>query len=193
MHKHSIIFFYLLFIQNLIPNDCEDIKKAFQQFQFALKNIINGVESYSRQYDYYQNELQLSLGSLSDESRAKIEERLNVIKHAFFPVIESNLYRDYKANDRALIENIPFILTYQYKPTIAMAFEDGKYHNGRNEVVFATVASITVLSPQRIRFLYCYNKASELDLLTRKLDAILHYLCKRNVCYFVINSFHCFV
>ena len=171
----------LLFIQNLIPTDCDEAERAFKQFQFALKNIINGVESYSRQYGYYQDVFKKSLASLSGESKAKIEERLAVIEHAFFPVIESNLYRNYKANDEVLIEKIPFILTYHYMPAIAMAFEDGKYQNGRNEAVFANVAAATVLSPEVIRFLYCFNKSSDIDLLIRKLDAILNYFGKRNV------------
>lgn len=171
----------LLFIQNLIPTDCDEAERAFKQFQFALKNIINGVESYSRQYGYYQDVFKKSLASLSDESKAKIEERLAVIEHAFFPVVESNLYRNYKANDEVLIEKIPFVLTYHYMPAIAMAFEDGKYQNGRNEAVFANVAAATVLSPEVIRFLYCFNKSSDIDLLIRKLDAILNYFGKRNV------------
>ena len=102
----------LLFIQNLIPIHCGETERAFKQFQFALKNIINGVESYSRQYGYYQDTFKKSLCVLSDESRSKIEERLAVIEHTFFPVIESNLYRNYKANDEVLIKKIPFILTY---------------------------------------------------------------------------------
>lgn len=171
----------LLLIQNLIPADCDDVERAFKQFQFALKNIINGVESYSKQYGYYQETLKKSLSVLPDESRARIEERLAVIEHAFFPVIESNLYRNYKANDEVLIGKIPFILTYHYMPGIAMAFEDGKYQNGRNEAVFANVAAATVLSPEHIKYLYCFDKSSNVDLLVRKLDATLNYFNKRNV------------
>lgn len=171
----------LLFIQNLIPADCDEVERSFKQFQFALKNIINGVESYSRQYEVYQDAFKKSLSVLSNEIRAKIEERLAVIEHAFFPVVESNLYRNYKANDEVLIKKIPFILTYHYMPAIAIAFEDGKYQNGSNEAVFANVASATVLSPESIRFLYCFNKSSDVDLLIRKLDAILNYFGKRNV------------
>lgn len=171
----------LLFIQNLIPIHCGETERAFKQFQFALKNIINGVESYSRQYGYYQDTFKKSLCVLSDESRSKIEERLAVIEHTFFPVIESNLYRNYKANDEVLIKKIPFILTYQYMPAIAMAFEDGKYQNGRNEAVFANVAAATILSPKIIKFFYCFNKSSDVELLICKIDAILSYFGKRNV------------
>ena len=171
----------LLFIQNLIPAEYDKTERAFKQFQFALKNIINGVESYSRQYGYYQDALKKSLTALSYESRTKIEERLAVIEHAFFPVVESNLYRNYKAYDEVLIEKIPFILTYNYMPVIAMAFEDGKFQNGKNEAVFTNVAAATVLSPEVIKYLYCFNNSSDVGLFIQKLDAVLNYFEKRNV------------
>lgn len=171
----------LLIIQNLIPTECDETERAFMQFRFALKNIVNGVESYSRQYGYYRDAFRKSLASLSYESRSKIEERLAVIEHAFFPVVESNLYRNYKALDEVLIEKIPFILTYKHMPTVAMAFEDGRYQTSRNEAVFANVAAATVLSPKVIRYLYCFDQSSDAGLLIRKLDAILNYFSRRNV------------
>lgn len=171
----------IVFIQNLIPNECRNVVKAFKLFLLALKNIINGVESYSRQYGYYQEALKTSLNELPENIRAKIGERLSIIERTFFPVIESNLYRNYKASDEVLIEKIPFILTYRYKPVIAMAFEDGKYQNGRNEAVFTNVAAATVLSPEKICFLYCFNEDSSIDLLVRKLEAILNYFRKRKM------------
>ncbi|MCD7957180.1 MAG: protein kinase [Lachnospiraceae bacterium] len=171
----------LTVIQNLIPNECVEAVRAFKQFRFALKNIISGVESYTRQYDYYSDSLKASLGGLSEEARVKIEERLAVIERDFFPVIESNLYRNYKEIDYTLVEKIPFILTFRYMPSIAMALEDGKYLNGRNDVVFANVAAATILSPEKITFFYCCYPDSSVELLVRKLDAILNYFCGRNV------------
>ncbi len=171
----------LVFIRELIPNKCVNAKEAFKQLQFALKSIINGVERYSRQYDYYQDEFKKSLDELPEENKKEIKERLERVKRTFFPINESNLYRNYKANDENLIEKIPFILTYRYMSSIAMPFEDDKYQNGRNEAVFANVAAATVLSPETIRFLYCFDKSSKVDLLVQKLDAALNYFGKRNV------------
>lgn len=171
----------LILIQNMIPLSCDKAQKAFKQYQFALKNIINGVESYSRQYDYYQDALKESLGELTAETQMKINERLEVLKRAIFPVIESNLYRNYKANDEVLVNKIPYILTYRYMSSIAVGFEDGKNQNGRNEAVFANVAAVTVLSPKEISFLYCFDKNSEIDLFVRKVSAVINYLGKRKV------------
>ena len=168
-------------IQSLIPSGHTDAGRAFRQFRFALKNILNGVESYSRQYDHYENAFRQTLGELPPESKAKMEDRLALVRHAFFPVIESNLYRDYKANDETLIRNIPFILSYRYRPSIAIPFEDGRRQNDRNEAVFGSVAAATVLRPTTVRFLYCFDRASRAELLSRKLDAVLNYFRNRDI------------
>jgi len=171
----------LQFIQDMIPADCDKAERAFGQFCFALKNILNGVESYSRQYEYYHENLKEALKELPDETRTKIEKRLAIIEHTFFPVVESNLYRNYKEYDEVLVGKIPFILTYQYVPSMAIAFEDGKHQNGRNEAVFANVAAATVLSPEVIKFFCCFDRDSDVGLLIRKLDAVLNYFKSRKV------------
>lgn len=166
---------------DLVVNSNEQTIKAYRQFEFCLKNILNGMESYTKQYGYYADTLLDSIGKFSPEIKAEAEERLDLIKKSFFPVIEANMYRDYKAYDEKLVDKIPFILTYRFQPCIAMAFEDGKYQNGRNEAVFANVAAATVLSPEKVCYLYHYNKDSRLELLSHKISAVLNYLGKRNV------------
>ncbi len=171
----------IIFIQGLIPPEYTEANRAFGQFKFALKNILIGVKSYCRQYDYYQDTFEKSLSELPHDDRVKITERLEIIKRAFFPVVESNLYRDYKAIDVKMIEKIPFILTYEYKPSLALAFDYGRHENGKNEAAFGDVASATVLNPESIKFLYCFNTTSDAELLTRKLDAVMNYCERRNV------------
>lgn len=171
----------LQLIRGLIPDDCKEGVRAFKQFEYALKNILNGVENYSCQYDYYKKLLEEGIRDLPEEKKVKIKERLKVITHELFPIIECDMYRNYKENDEVLVRKIPFILTYRYTPVMAVVFEDGKYQNGRNEAVFANVAAATVLSPREIHFLYYYNEDSSVDLLTRKLDAVQTYFGKRKV------------
>jgi len=172
-------------IRQLVSGVDEDAQRAFKQFCFCLKNILNGMESYTRQYAYYEGVFLDSLKQQNEKLRDTIKARLKLIKDAFFPVIEANLYRNYKANNETLIRKIPFIVTYPFTPphvlTLALAFEDGKYQNGRNEATFVNVASATILSPQKIIYLYCLDDASQVNLLEHKLSAVLNYLGKRNV------------
>lgn len=166
-------------IEGLIASGGETVLRAFRQFQFCLKNILNGVESYTKQYRHYEKSFLKTLDKVPAEIRDKVEDRLRLIAKAFYPVIEANLYRNYKANDEVLVEKIPFILSYRVKTDLAMAFEDGKRQNGRNEAVFANVASATVLSPERIHYLYYYSRDARLELLCSKITAVLNYLGSR--------------
>jgi len=168
-------------IERAIAGESEQTVRAFRQFRFCLKNILAGVESYSRQYGYYLNEFTRTLSDMDSGARSAIDDRLNMITKGFRCVIESNLYRDYKANDAVLIRRIPFILTYRMPASMAMAFEDGRYQNGRNEAVFANVASATLLSPPKICYVYNYNEDSAPDMFVRKLGNVINYLDKRNV------------
>lgn len=168
-------------IRRLISDSGDEVGLSFRQFCFCLKNILNGVESYTRQYDFYEQKFRESLEDVSGNIKKQVEERLSLVSAAFFPVIEANLYRDYKKNDETMIERIPFILSYHFQPSVAMAFEDGREQDGRNEAVFANVAAATVLSPERIRYLYCMERGSRAELLNQKLSAVLHYLGERKI------------
>lgn len=171
----------ILAIDTLISSADESVVRVYKQFLFCLKNILNGVESYTKQFDYYKQCFTEELTKVSDETKRNITARLDLISEAFFPVIEANLYRNYKANDEILVEKIPFILTYHFQDTLALAFEDGKHQNGRNEAVFTDVAAATVLCPEKIIYLYNYTVDTKLDLLVTKMSAVLNYLGKRKV------------
>lgn len=171
----------ILAIHPLISSADEGVIRAYKQFLFCLKNILNGVESYTKQFDYYKQCFADELNRLPEETKRDITLRLDLVSKAFFPVIEANLYRNYKASDEILVKKIPFILTYHFQDTMALAFEDGKHQNGRNEAVFTNVAAATVLCPEKILYLYNYTVDTKLDLLINKLSAVLNYLGKRKV------------
>lgn len=171
----------ILFIDKLISTDCDEVRRAFKQYVFVLKNILDGVESYSKQYRHFQSIFQNSLEQLDEDIRLKIEGRLSNIANTFFVVIESNLYRNYKAYDEILIRKLPYILSYRYVPTIAMPFVDGKNSIKCNEANFENVAAASVLSPLKIKYLYYYNKDSNYVSLIQKLEAVNEYLRQRSI------------
>ena len=165
----------LAFLREQISPDDGEAIQVLGQYEFALKNILRGSESYSRQYDHYQNQLEQVANRFPGERKAQLLNRLAVLKKMFFPVNESNLYRDYKATDKVLVEAIPFILTYRYAHSIAAVLEDGRRDSGRNEVVFSSVAAATVLSPERLCYFYCFDEDASAEHLDQKLRAVLNY------------------
>ncbi len=157
------------------------VSRAFQQFQFCLKNILSGLESYTLMFDRWKTELLDALRPLPAGDREEAVRLIDEIERKFFAVREANLYRDYKENDTKLIKQIPYILTYRFSPSIAMAFEDGNTQNGRSEAIFQNVASATVLSPKKLLYLYHFTKDSSVEQLAETLSSVLSYLNKRNL------------
>ena len=174
------------FIEKLLGGEAEEVVRAFNRYRYCIRNILNGNQAYSRQF--YRIEKDFAV-MLEQKASAQIKAevlgnettggRLERIRHMLFPVIESNMYRDYKALDEALVQNIPFILTFKPQADLVLAFEDDRLYNGRNDIVFKNVAGATALNPKNITYLYYYDRYTRKDLLLRKLASVTNYLSKR--------------
>ncbi len=174
------------YIEKIISNEPEEVIRAFNRYRYCIRNILSGNQAYSQQFERIEKDFK---DVLEQKATPEIKtvilgndatgSRLLNIRHTLFPVIESNMYRDYKALDEALIQNTPFILTFKPQADLVLAFEDDRFYNGRNDIIFKNVASATVLNPKSITYLYYYNRYTRKDLLLRKLSSVTNYLNKR--------------
>jgi len=154
---------------------------AYNNFMLCLKKVLEGSRGYSVQYNHYEKIFLESLDSITDDRRKDVTARIRKIKGELFSVIESNMYRDYKAYDEDLVRRIPFILTYKQQPYIAMAFDDGRAHCNHCGAAFANIASATVLNPAKINYIYYYDGTVEAQHLIRKIQSVLNYFEARRM------------
>lgn len=183
-------------IENLIGTESEKIKTAYKIFKLCLSNILAGTfdanlqgnyniagsYSYSKQYGHYEEIFIESLNNLENEdNKTAIENYLKNIQKDFFAVIEFNLYRDYKNIDMEFIEKIPFMLTYVPLQNLAMAFDDGRLHNGRNEELFRNVASAMTINPKVLNYIYYFDKTVTTEFFVDKLHSVLNYIQVRRM------------
>ena len=174
------------FIEKLVRGEPAEVIRAFNRYRYCIRNILNGNKVYSQQYDRIEKDFRRTLQQeATPETGEEIlgngttGSRLDIIRHRLFPVIESNMYRDYKALDEALVQNIPFILTFRPQADLVLAFEDDRLYNGRNDIIFRNAAGATALNPKSITYLYYYDQYTRKDLLLRKLASVTNYLNKR--------------
>ena len=180
---------YICALENVLLDEKkdEDVLRAFNRYRYCIKNILTGNKTYSKQFEVVQNDLKKALEGLSQKKKGIIfgDEKdkngglLKRIADMLFPVIESNLYRDYKAMDEDLVKNIPFIMTYHQTQELILAFDDDRQGYGKNNAIFQNVASATVLNPQRVKYLYYYDKYTNKELLLSKIRSVVNYLKKR--------------
>ncbi len=172
---------YMQDIEMLLLSAPGPVLQAFRQLQFCLKNILQGVESYTVQYDHYEQGFTDALKCLPGALQERLRDRLGLLRKAYFPVIQANLYRNYKASDEILVKKLPFILTYRFQGSLALAFADGKAERGKPEAIFTNVASATVLSPEKLHYLYDCHEDTSPELLAGQLGAVLNYLGGRGI------------
>lgn len=129
---------------------------AFQEWYTCLKEIWNRDYSKVRLYEGLKKAfLEAAAEELPKQISRSIADQVKAFDAMFHPILASMEYRDFKQDDVALVDNIPFILTYSDSIYLAVPFA-----TGTNTQVFSNIAAAAVVNPARILFL-CYLESPE--------------------------------
>lgn len=85
-------------------------------------------------------------------------------------------YRDWKQDDVAMIDNIPFVLTYSEN-----AYMIVPYVIGDNTAVFGNVAAPTIVNPARVLYLYMIENKYDVIALKDTLPYVVEYMQKKKL------------
>ena len=157
------------------------IVREWERFVFCIKNIFDGNWAYSKQYDRYRDRFLLHLSRMEEEDKTYIEKRIALITEKIWPVIEANMYRDYKKYDEVLVKKIPFILTYHIHLSLAMAFRTTSSLTTMNDNVFKNVASATVIKPERITYLLFLDDTVRQEIVRRMIQTVKKYMSGKGI------------
>lgn len=164
-------------LTDIFQDGDDKIRTSFKTFELSLQEIFRGNVNHSRNIKACFKELQATIKLLPEPTKTSAEEHCDVLRKVFLVLAEANLRRDYKANDFILVQKIPFIIAFE-SPKIIMAFDDGRA--GAAEI-FGNVASVIVLNPTELTYLYCADPHSDSKLLAQRLKAALEFLTERKV------------
>lgn len=148
---------------------------AFQEWFTCLKDVWNGDMSKVRQYKSLKTAFINATEGLSVERKKAVREQVKAFEAVYYPVLASMEYRDWKQDDVALVDNIPFILTYTENAYLVIPFSTGD-----NSSVFGNVAASTVVSPARILYLYYIENKQSLVELRESIPYVMEYMRKKN-------------
>ncbi len=147
---------------------------AFQEWFTCLKDIWNGDIAKVRLYKGLKASFLNAADSLPAERRKPVRDQLNAFETVFYPVLASMEYRDWKQDDVAFIDNIPFVLTYTENAYLVIPFATGD-----NSDVFENVSAATVISPARILYLYAVERRQDVRELLESIPYVIEYMRKK--------------
>ena len=99
-------------MRELCSGDMEALR-ALGNWAGCLKDIWEGKAERAVFYKGYLEALLSAIKNLSNDRKTIMKNWINTIDKRFYPVRGSFDHRDFKQDDTALIDRIPFILTYQ--------------------------------------------------------------------------------
>lgn len=169
-------------IKNTLIKCCAEDKviREWERFLFCIKNVLDGNWAYSKQYERYKEQF-LSKLKIDEPSKIYIEKQAERLSDKLWPVIESNLYRDYKMNDELLVKKIPFILTYNIHISLAMAFRTSSSLNTMNDTIFRNVASATVIKPECITYLLFLDDTARVEIIRQMIQTVHRYMVGKGI------------
>lgn len=149
---------------------------AFQEWYTCLKDIWNGDSGKVRLYKGLKASFLRSAEKLPPEHKKAVAEQVKAFEALYSPIISSMEYRDWKQDDVAMIDNIPFVLTYSENVYMVIP-----YVTGDNTAIFGNVAAPTLVNPARV--LYLYNIEDKYDVLALKetLPYVVEYMQKKQL------------
>ncbi|MCI9446958.1 MAG: DUF1887 family protein [Lachnospiraceae bacterium] len=163
-------------IRDLAEKDQEALT-AFREWFVCLKDIWNGGSSKVWLYKGLKNNLLRAAENMADIDRKSIKEQIKALETRFYPVLASMEYRDYKLDDVALVENIPFVLTYTNSLYLAVPFVS----SSDNSKIFQNVASATISNPARILYLCVVEEESDVQGIKETIPYVMAYLNRKHV------------
>lgn len=157
----------------------KDHKKAmiaFQEWSVCWKDIWNGSAGKVWMYKGLKEAFLKEADSLPVGKKESVKAQMKAFDALFYPIIASMEYRDYKQKNTALIDNIPFVLTYS--DSVCMAIP---YMTGNNTALFSNVASATVVNPAKIIYLCYLKEKNGLDEIKKSITYIIEYMQKKRL------------
>lgn len=148
---------------------------AFQEWYTCLKDIWNGDIGKVRLYKGLKSSFLDATDTLSEERRKSVREQVKAFEAVFNPILASMEYRDWKQDDVAFVDNIPFVLTYTENAYMVIPFAVGD-----NTDVFGNVAASTMVSPARILYLYLIEKKQDVRKLQEAIPYVIEYMRKKH-------------
>lgn len=148
---------------------------AFQEWFTCLKDIWNGDIEKVRLYKGLKSSFLNATDTLSSERRKSVREQVKAFESIFYPILASMEYRDWKQDDVAFIDNIPFVLTYTENAYMVIPFV-----TGNNTDVFGNVSASTVVNPSRIIYLYLIDRKQDVRELRESIPYVVEYMRKKH-------------
>lgn len=158
-------------VESLLVDNIQ-ARYIFNEWVACINEIWNNNADSIKNYNNLKNAFLNAIAGIYKEE--SIIKEVEAFDNVFKPVRLSLEYRDWKDSDAAIVDNIPFLLTYSQKMCMVIPFSAEK------DKLFLNVAAATAASPSNIIYLYNIKEAENINELTETIPYVTSYMNKKN-------------
>lgn len=145
---------------------------AFSEWYCCIKEIWEGSKTAHKLYESLKSAFYCALPENAESVRLMADE----FSKRFKPVYESRVRKNYKKEDRVIIDNIPFILTYSHNERLVIPLCTGDI-----SAHFENVSAAAIIAPERITYLCNAHSISDVTDISDAMDYILSFVSRKNM------------
>ena len=149
---------------------------CFNELKVCFQEIFNGDGTKLRLYKNLSDTFRQNLRLLPAEKAKAVAENFAVFEEKTRSIRLALECHDYKNDDAAMVENIPFILTYSERTCLLVPLA-----SGRTTDVFGNVAAATIINPLKIIYAVFCATVAELERLKDCVPKLLDYMTRKNL------------
>lgn len=157
---------------------------AFDEWLACMKEIWNKDRSSLKNYKNLKIAFLNAAEELPEKTAEDVRTQVDLFDKVFFPIRASLEFRDWKTVDAAIIDNIPFVLTYTQKLCMVIPFSADrnadKSLSSRRMGLFGDLAAPTAASPSNIIYLYRADCEESINDLKAAVPFVVSYMKKKN-------------
>lgn len=157
-------------LKNLIGDDAE-VLTALNDWLSCAEDIWNERSAAVRMYRSLRDRLSDALKNLPKGAQNKAEQYVRFIDEQFAPIRLGMEYRNYKDDDKLLIHEAPFILTYTENICLVVPF-----NYGTNTKMFGNIAAAAVVNARTIIYVLHLSSVGTAEWLKANLSSDLEGL-----------------
>jgi len=164
-------------IRRLIRNHA-GAERAFAEWYRIMTLIWNGNRLYSSRYEDLKTQFERQIGSLPAVEQKELKAQTAILHDSFYPLWKSLVHTDFKQNDAANVDRIPFVLTYPSHENLHIAVP---LLTGGPGTVFGNAAQAILLNPWKITYLYRVEDPAEIGPVREAMEFVCRMIDRKHL------------
>jgi len=150
------------------------VRSEWLELKACMRGVFHSEQKQTYHYKALTDAVLREAGQISEALKERVETEFAALNQYFQPILLSAKYTDFKNEDVKLVDQIPFILTFNARSCLAVPFVTGS-----SSELFRNAAAALKVNPTELLYLYHCKTEEEAKALCPALARVRAFLRRK--------------